>query len=217
MTFNRVKQEFHSLKYMRHDQATVLRDLIHKHDLRAILELGFFSGKSSAYLAAVLADRGYGHLTTIDLHHALKREPNIHTVLESLGLQECVTAITTQRSYTWELARMLQQDPRPEFDLCYLDGGHTWDITGWGFVLVDQLLKPGGWIVFDDLDWSITDSLKKRGQDVSESPWRRYSKDERDAHGVRMVWELIVPRFGYDPMYENKKFRWGIAQKPKTT
>lgn len=211
-----VKQHYNDLPYMRHDQATELQKLIRDHGLRSILELGFFSGKSSAYLAAALADRGHGHLTTIDFHHALKRDPSIHEVLESLDLQDYVTVITTQRSYTWELAKMMEQDPRPQFDLCYLDGGHTWDITGWGFVLVHFLLRPGGWIVFDDLDWTITDSLKKRRQDVKDSPWRRYSKDERDAAGVRMVWELIVPEFGYTNRREHKKFRWGIAQKPET-
>lgn len=216
MIFTKVKEQYNKLPYMSHDQATELRAHIRKHNLHNILELGFFAGKSSAYLAAMLADNGGGHLTTIDLHPALKREPSIHDVLQSLELQEYATVITTQRSYTWELAKMMEQDPRPQFDLCYLDGGHTWDITGWGFVLVNFLLRPGGWIVFDDLDWTISRSLKRRGQTLEQSPWRRYSKDERDAAGVRMVWELIVPEFGYQNRTEHKKFNWGIAQKPET-
>ncbi|MFW5717683.1 MAG: class I SAM-dependent methyltransferase [Spirochaetota bacterium] len=213
--FDHVTDQYADLPYMGRDQAEELRKLISKHDLRDILELGFFSGKSSAYLAAILADRGTGHLTTIDLKHALKREPSIHEVLESLGLQDYVSVITATRSYTWELGKMLQQKPRPKFDLCYLDGGHTWDTTGWGFVLVDQLLKPGGWVVFDDLDWSISHSLERRGLKHSESPYRRYSQDERDAQGVRMVWEVIVPEFGYRPMRENRKLNWGVARKPR--
>src|SRR5690606_34178835 len=79
--FERVRQEFGDLPYMQHRHATFLRDLIVKHDVRDILETGFYQGKSSAYFAAILEDLGRGHLTTIDLPKALERTPNIDYVL----------------------------------------------------------------------------------------------------------------------------------------
>ncbi len=197
---------------MKEEQASFLRDFMIENEAESVLELGFFQGKSSAYFAAIMEDRGEGHLTTIDMHYAAKRKPSISEVLEKLGLSHRVSPIFARRSYTWELGKILQQTPRPQFDLCYLDGGHTWDVTGYGFVLVDMLLKPGGWIIFDDLDWTISKSL--RGKPISESPWKGYSQDEQNSKGVRMVWELIVPHLGYVNKFEEPRFAWGIAQKP---
>ncbi len=124
--------------------------------------MGFLHGKSSAYLAAILEDLGRGHLTTIDRKAAQEFEPNIFNTLERVGLSHRVTPIFAHRSHTWELCKMIQSGQGPRFDFCYFDGGHTWDVTGFGFVLVDLLLKPGGWILFDDLDWTIAHSLVRK-------------------------------------------------------
>ncbi len=59
-----------SLPYMGFAQASRLRDFINEHRLRDCLELGFFHGVSSAYIAGILRARGAGHLTTIDLESA---------------------------------------------------------------------------------------------------------------------------------------------------
>jgi hypothetical protein len=107
---------------------------------------------------------------------------------------------------------MLQQEVGPQFDLCYLDGGHTWDVTGFGFLLVDMLLRPGGIIVLDDLDWTISKSVKHNPQ--SAKNYERYSQDEKDAKGVRLVWDTIVPHLGYD-REEVKALQWGVARKPR--
>ena len=150
----KVRTSFDDLEYMGHRQAKLMRDLIIKHDARDILEIGFFHGKSSAYIAAILEDLGRGHLVTLDRDAVRRREPNIEQVLSTLDLTHRVTPVYAHRSYTWEMAMMIQEKPRPQFDLCYFDGGHTWDGTGYGFCLVDMLLRPGGWIVFDDIPCS---------------------------------------------------------------
>ncbi len=208
----RVTRIFDDLEYMLEPQAMILRDHITKHDTRDILELGFYHGKSSAYLAAILEELGHGHLVTIDLESANKREPNIEHVLTTLGLTHRVTPIYAHRSYTWEMAKMIQEEPRPRFDLCYLDGGHTWDVTGFGFVLVDMLLRPGGWIVLDDLPWTVDAEMQKR-TDVPNH-WHTYGPHERCTPAVRLVFDLLVPHLGYTDIRIINGGQWGIARKP---
>jgi predicted O-methyltransferase YrrM len=212
--FKRVKTQFDDLPYMRHSHATVMRDLIIEHHARDILEIGFYHGKSSAYLAAILEDLGRGHLVTIDFFNARRREPNIEQVLSTLELAHRVTPIYAQRSYTWEMAKMIQATPRPQFDLCYFDGGHTWDVTGFGFLLVDMLLRPGGWIVFDDLPWTMDAAIQERGS--MPRPWRACSPDERAAPAVKLVFDLLVPHLGYTDQQIVNHGQWGIARKPAT-
>jgi len=210
--FERVNEVYPELPHMTHRQGTFIRDFIVQHDSRNVLEIGFAHGKSSAYIAAVLEDLGRGELVTIDNERARKREPNIETVLETLGLSHRVKPIFARRSHTWEMAKMIQAEPRPQFDLCYFDGGHTWDDTGFGFVLVDMLLRPGGWIIFDDLNWTFEAAMR----DVPKVPaaWRKASEDERAAAGVGMVFDLLVPHMGYTDQHTVHDGWWGIARKP---
>jgi predicted O-methyltransferase YrrM len=209
---NTVTQKLSGIKYMNQDQAMVLREHINKHDLSNILEIGFYQGKSTAYLAAILNERGEGHVTTIDKASAQRHEPGIFQNLEAVGLSRFVTAVFSERSYTWELGKMVASLDRPQFDLCYFDGGHTWDMTGFGFVLVDLLIRPGGWIIFDDLDWTIETSPAAIAN--SFSSYRNFSVDERRTPAVRMVFENLVPEKGYTNTFERDG--WGFAQKPLT-
>ena len=52
-----------------------------------------------------------------------------------------------------------------KYDFCFIDGAHTWDTDGFAFCLVDRMLRPGGWIIFDDLNWTHAHSptLANRG------------------------------------------------------
>jgi predicted O-methyltransferase YrrM len=210
--FEKVRASFDALPYMRHDQALFLQRFVAEHDARDVLEVGFYQGKSSAYIAAILEDLGRGHLISIDRASARRREPNIEGVLAALDLSHRVTPVYAHRSYTWELAKMIREAPRPQFDLCYFDAGHTWDETGFGFLLVDMLLKPGGWIVFDDLKWTIDAALPK----MSKPPkgWVACSEDERATPAVGLVFELLVPHLGYTEVQSVLHGSWGVARKP---
>jgi len=210
--FDRTDRKVGKLQYMTRKNAEFMREFISDRNLSSLLEIGFFKGKSTAYFAAILEDLGRGHITTIDKKTALDHQPNIDDVLEMTGLSHRVTRIAADRSYTWELSKMLRAAELPQFDFCYFDGGHTWDATGFGFILVDKLLKPGGWIIFDDLDWTIEKSLESSPHRAKM--YRKYGADERTTPAVRLVFETLVREFGYRNIREVGEFSWGVAQKP---
>jgi predicted O-methyltransferase YrrM len=84
--FDEVTQRFGDVKYMGEQQAAFLRDFIVKRELRDVLEIGFYQGKSSSYIAAILEDRGGpGHLTTLDRMAAKQKSPGIDDLLGELG------------------------------------------------------------------------------------------------------------------------------------
>jgi predicted O-methyltransferase YrrM len=157
-----------------------------------LLELGTGHGTSTAYIAAALDEEGTGHLTTIDRPEALERDPNVHQVLSHLGLQQWVTPIEAS-SYNRVLMRMLEEATdeaatEPCLDFCFIDGAHTWETDGFAFLLVDRLLRPGSFIVLDDLEWSFADSPSLRN---TESV-RTMTQDERDEHQVHKVVDLLI-------------------------
>ena len=208
----KIDAQIGSLQYMSLEKAFFMRDFIRKNGCRNLLEIGFFKGKSSTYFAAILEELEEGHLVTIDTQNAMSRKPNIKEVLSITGLSHRVTPIFAERSFTWELRKLILKNPRPQLDFCYFDGGHTWDVTGFGFLLVDMLLKPGGWIIFDDLDWTIDLSLRSPPNRAKQ--YDRYCSDEKSTPGVRSVYELIVPHLGYSNFEEIKEYQYGIARKP---
>jgi predicted O-methyltransferase YrrM len=190
-------------------EAKYLYELIQLHELRSCLELGFYHGVSSAYIAGALQDLGGGSLFTIDRLSAQRLVPNIESVLRSLGLSEFVTYYFEHTSYTWRLMKMIEADYRDKFDLCYIDGGHTWDTTGFAFFLVAKLLKPGGFIIFDDLPWTIKSSHVAHLVKYKDMP-----EEEQTTPQVRKVFDLLVRedcRFGAHQIVG----RWGIARKVK--
>lgn len=68
----------------------------------------------------------------------------------------------TYDSYVWNLAKILSDNYDEKnnirFDLVYLDGAHTLFHDGLACVLLKELVKPNGIIVFDDLKWTYFSS-----------------------------------------------------------
>jgi predicted O-methyltransferase YrrM len=169
-------------------EADLLTAFMEKYQVKNILELGFAHGVSTSYMAAALSRSGGGSVVTIDKEEARKRKPNIETFLARIGESDCVKIYYEPTSYNWRLMKFLEQDPRPEFDLCYLDGAHNWFVDGFAFFLVHLLLKPGGWIIFDDLNWSYAISPC-----LNKTEWvKNIPEDERVIPQVRKIYELLV-------------------------
>jgi predicted O-methyltransferase YrrM len=159
-------------------------------------------------MAAALASGGKGRMLTIDLLSAKHNEPNIEELLNRVGERSRVDIVYEPTSYTWRLMRLLQENPAPRFDLCYLDGAHDWFVDGFAFFLVDRLLRPNGWIVFDDLDWTYAMSPALGHTDrVKHMP-----EDERTTPQIRLVYDLLVKTH---PNYHNfrDEGEWAFAQK----
>jgi predicted O-methyltransferase YrrM len=173
------------------------------------LELGFAYGVSSVWIGSALEANGFGTLTSVDILAAHERRPTARDTLERAGLTDRVELVYEETSYTWYLQRMLRQQLRdglvePLFDFVFLDGAHTWDADGLAFLLVDRLLKPGGWILLDDLDWKLD---VERFPDVPSA--------QRELAQIREVWDLLVlPDSSYDEMSTDGL--WGWARKSPT-
>jgi predicted O-methyltransferase YrrM len=202
-----IKDRLGELPYMGLAQGELIYDFIHDQHLSQCLELGFYHGVSSAYIGGALQDLKEGHLVTIDLEWAKTLTPNINSVLETCGLNDVVDCYFEKTSYNWRLMKFLKGDPHRSFDFCYFDGGHTWYDTGLAFCLVSRLLKPGGWIIFDDLDWTHEDPDVRDTGRVRAMP-----EEERQAPQVRLVYELLVKRDpGFDVFFVEGP--WGFARK----
>ena len=194
--------------FMQLKEAERIDNLIKTFKLRNLLELGFYHGVSSCYMASSLKEIGGGHLTTIDLYRAKDFSPNVEELLDKCQLRDYVT-VYYEKSYNWRLMKLLQENPEPIFDFCYIDGAHDWYTDALAFSLVDKLLKPGGWIIFDDLNWTFAESPGLKDTDyVKNMP-----EEEKTTPQIKLIYDLLVKR---NPNYCNFTIAnnwWGIAQK----
>jgi len=163
---------------------------------RNVLELGTAHGVSAAYMAAALEANGEGHVTTVDFS-AAAFDPDPGDVLARAQLSHRVTLVRDYSSYAWFLKERIadQSDAAgncdPLYDFCYLDGCKNWNVDGLAVFLVEKLLRPGGWLLMDDLEWRYADH-----------PWHAPAGDGRplgplsegelaEPH-LRAVFELLV-------------------------
>lgn len=203
LTPTKVKEVIGDIPHMRIQQAERITKFIQEQNISSILELGFYMGASTCYMAAALENVDNAFISTIDLLSAKKHDPDINQSLNKLGLQDLVDVYYEPTSYLWRLMKFIEER-HPKFDLCYLDGAHDWYTSGYAFFLVDKLLNPGGWIILDDLDWTMA---KSKSQVNTNKP-----EEEKNTPQVRKVWELLVKQH---PNYGNfqESFQWGYAQK----
>ena len=208
MKIEKIKDKVNGIPHMTFDQAKKITNIIMENKCRNILELGFRFGVSTCYMAGALDELGEGKITTIDLQKVRKGKPNIEQLLGGLGLAEYVTVFYEPTSYIWRLMKILEEDPVPRYDFCYIDGAHDWFTDGFAFFLVDRLLKPGGLIVFDDLDWTYEASPSlKNTEKVKLMP-----EEERSTPQIRKVFEILVVSH---PSYIDfvEKDGWAYARK----
>jgi len=211
MKFEQVAAIVGEVPYTRPRQGKILYDFVLSSRTRNILELGFAHGVSTCYLAAALDEAGAGSVLTMDFQTAANNDPNIFSLLKQTQLERYVTPILSESSYTWELMKVIEQQTRdgvcyPCFDFCFIDGGHLWDVDGFAFFLVDKLLKPGGWILFDDVYWTYGDDIK--GTVLSQT----IPVEQRFVSQIERVFSLLVCQH---PHFQNMEVRekWGWAQK----
>jgi predicted O-methyltransferase YrrM len=77
---------------------------------------------------------------------------------------------------------------RPVFDFVFIDGAHTWEVDGFAFFLVDKLLKPGGWLLFDDVHWTMAGSPTVRDSERV----RALPDEEKNTPQIMRVFALLT-------------------------
>jgi predicted O-methyltransferase YrrM len=202
--------------FMSPDQGRLVYDHVRATRPAEVLELGTAHGVGSAYLAAGLADNGHGALTTVDFAGA-RYDPAPEALLARAGVADRVTVVREFSTYTWWLKEQVRArsdgegNCEPRFDFVYLDGAKHFTIDGLAVVLVEKLLRPGGWLLLDDLDWTYADDPAREATDGIVH--RELSEPERTEPHLRAVWELVVAQH---PSFTELRVQdewWGWARK----
>jgi len=197
------------------EQGRSVYDHLRAAGARDVLELGTAHGVSAAYMAAAVAPHG-GRVVTVD-HAGAAFDPSPETTLERAGLSDRVTIVREHSSYTWWLAEQVRArsdaagNCDPAYDFCYLDGAKHLGIDGLAVVLVERLLRPGGWLLMDDLNFTWAEHHPTVHIDASTQV--PYSEAERTQPPLRAVYDLVVkPHPSFTELRIEDEW-WGWARK----
>jgi predicted O-methyltransferase YrrM len=181
------------------------------------LELGTAHGVGAAYIAAALEANDYGHLTTVD-HGGAAYDPSPAEVLARAGLEHRVTVVRAHSSYNWFLKEQIEHasdeagNCEPRYDFCYLDGSKNFNVDGLAVVLIEKLLRPDGWLLMDDLEWTYERNpwIAPEGDGRPLGP---LSHSERTEPHLLAVFELIVKQHPSFTRFIREDAWYGWAQK----
>lgn len=167
--------------------------------VRKVLELGVHKGVSSAYFAALISegsDRNNLEDSCIE-GMDIRSVSSATKLLQRLNFGIPVNFQELPYSYSFEIQKSLfsaeGQIFGRSFDLIYLDGSHQFEIDLSSLFIALNFLRPGGYLVIDDLKWSFYNSSLKRSRFV-----RRMSNYEKNVPHMSLIWELI--KKDYSPL-----------------
>jgi predicted O-methyltransferase YrrM len=175
--------------------------------VKNVAEIGVYQGHTSVEIAKLLPEDGALHL--------FDYEDLVQEVAERCrAVARCpVFAHSNSRqvkdSYNWSLMRLLKQNDAPMFDYVFIDGAHTWDADALSFLLADRMLVPGGYVDFDDYDWTIAGSKAMQEFEPIKG-W--YTEQQTQTKQVALVVELLAKRMDYREIHTNKIFRKRVAK-----
>jgi predicted O-methyltransferase YrrM len=211
VSFAAVARAVAGVPFMSPEQGRIVFDHVRASGARDVLELGTAHGVGAAYLAAAGA-----RVTTVD-HAGAAFDPAPEDVLARAGVRDRVTIVREFSSYTWWLKERVAErsdaagNVSPCFDFVYLDGAKNWTIDGFAVVLVEKLLRPGGWLLLDDLDYAYA---RDPGREATDGiVHRELSEPERTQPHLRAVFELVVAQH---PSFTDLRVQdewWGWARK----
>jgi predicted O-methyltransferase YrrM len=199
----------------------VLYEHIRENRPRNLLELGTARGGSAVFIAAALEANGTGHLTSVDSTRWQWLNPTPQEVLTKAGLSGWVTLDKRFSTYTWFLKSEIEKhlgaagSVQPGYEFIFLDGSKNWSTDGLAVVLAEKLLRPGGWLLLDDLGWNYEEYCAAPTH--YEIEIARLSDEERTQPHLHAVFDLLIrtnPAFDQIVVQDNW---WGWARKSPYT
>jgi predicted O-methyltransferase YrrM len=215
MKFDAVRRMVGSVPFISPEHGLDLFSMILREGPAEILELGIAHGTATCYMAAALEENGRGRITAVDLAGAAFT-PSAEEQLERCGLSRYADVVRMQTGYSWFLHDEIRRQTvggqcLPKYDLCIIDGPKNWTIDGGAFFLVDKLLHPGGWIIFDDYGWTYAGQAREATDGITH---RALSDAERRTPQIREVFELlVVPHGNYSEFVVQDHKDWAMAHK----
>lgn len=203
MKFERAAQMLSGIPYTGVRKGKFFYDLVRDHRLQHVLELGTAHGTAACYMAAALDELGGGSIDTVDISRGADLDPTVEQLARRLGLAQYINIHRMISSYTWFLKLKIEERSEgglcaPLYDLVFIDGPKDWTNDGAAFFMASKLLKPGGWMILDDVYWTYRCDAPATDGSLEGYVFPAMSEAEFAEPQVEAIFRLLVMQ---DPSY----------------
>lgn len=163
-------------------------------------EIGVYEGETASRVSQMLREGSQIHLFDFEDKVPVAADK----CREDVSVVQWPNSRKLYDSYNWSLDQALQAGV--ELDVAFLDGAHTFHHDALAFFLIDRMLKPGGYILFDDYNWSHATSPSMKPA-VFPKILDQYTEEQiQDSQVKRVVdhlvkthpnYEEVIPGFAY--------------------
>lgn len=179
----------------------VLDKILASNDAPVVAEIGTGVGATTKAIVERLDHRG--RLLIFDFHD---RVDELVLDFQRLGYANIEPHGNTRLqndNYNWNLAKLALQarETGPMLDFAFLDGAHTFTVDAPATMLLKELLRPGGYLLFDDLLWTMATSPT-----LKEKSAKLYPPEQTETPHIKMVCDLFMAN---DPSF--KRLTDGIS------
>ena len=171
-------------------------------DSLVFAEIGVYEGATTEKIAELLDGKDAIHLfdfeDKVDLAFAkavLAGGPMVYKHPNTRSLYD---------SYNWSLQKAMDGDLK--IDVAFLDGAHSFHHDALAFFLLDRMVRPGGYILFDDYDWSHATS-PSMNPGVFPQIKNQYTDEQINTKQIKLLvdslvkthpnYEEVIPGFAY--------------------
>ncbi len=223
--FDELVKHIDNTPWMNPEQGRLIWDHVHTYGTQRALDVGTCYGTSAAYLAGAMKSNGGGRVITVD-SSLFDDNPDFDVraqckaLWERCGVTDMIDMVRIPCSnYAWWLMTEAEAQRQPDgtcspgFDFAYLDGAKWFTLDAASVVLIEALLRPGGWLLMDDLDWRFVD-YPDLIPDVVLRNGTTYplSEHEIEVPHLRAVFDTIVTQHPNFTRFIDQG-NWGWAQK----
>lgn len=200
LTFNhsaalkRLNEIVGDIPYTHQHVCNLLYRLILLLNHQNIIEISCGYGKATAYLSAA-AKECRGNVFSVDVSAPTWNGNTVKDILKTLELQH-ICNVELNCDARWYLLDLFSTKPGCWIDLAYIDSSHTVEVDSFVALSVWTHLRPGGIIIFDDLDWIPAEHGQK---------CQTFSRPH--VSHVRKIYEYIKTMPNVDDVEE-----WGLQQ-----
>ncbi len=162
-----------------------------------VAEVGAGIGATTLELGKKL--QGRGALYIFDYTHSLNELVSDLAERGITNVRPFGSSRTLYDSYTWQLLKLAKHHRAENgiFDLAYLDGAHSFVHDVGATALLKKLMKPGGYLLFDDYTWTFENSPTMNPRSMPKvREW--YSEEQLHTPHIKLICEVLMD----DPSYE---------------
>lgn len=199
-------------------------DHIRTNRPEVLLDVGTCYGTSAAYMAGACKANGIGRIVTVDSGQ-FDDQVDIVTWCRALWdrceVGDLIEPVRISHSnYAWWLMEQVSKRTKrgvcnPIYDFVYLDGAKWLTLDSAAVIFIEQLLRPGGWLLMDDLDWSYAEHpehVPTVNYPQTQTSYS-FSQDEMTEPHLRAVFDLVVKRHAAFTDFQEDDGQWGWAHK----